>query len=649
MRSNHDFVLIGSALLASSLILGFAEDLRSTPSLAPTPSSPMSFTNSVKPLLEQYCYDCHGGGMKKGDLALDVYPDEAALLQDRRTWEKILSNVRNHVMPPEKKPQPTESERDRMTGWIESDIFRMDCANPDPGRVTIRRLNRAEYNNTIRDLVGVNFQPADSFPPDDSGYGFDNIGDVLSLPPVLLEKYLAAAEKIMNAAIVTDTSPHPLPETHRRIFFRRPTPETKRECALEIIGQFAKRAYRRPVAESELNRLLKLFERAEAGGDNFEAGVKIALEAVLVSPHFLFRGEIQPEPDNPKSVHPVNQFALASRLSYFLWSTMPDDELFAQAESGTLRKNLSTQVRRMLRHPKAGALVENFAGQWLQIRDLQLVKPDWEQFPEFDRALRAAMKKETELYFEHIMREDRSVLEFLDSDYTFVNGRLARHYGLPNVEGDDFQRVSLRGTPRGGVLTHASVLTVTSNPTRTSPVKRGKWVLENILGTPPPPPPPDVPELNEKKEAVLSGSLRQRTEQHREKPMCASCHARMDPLGFGFENFNAIGGWREKDGKFPIDPSGQLVSGESFNGPTELRSILVKRKKEEFVRCLAEKLLTYGLGRGLELYDRCAVNQIVKGLAQNGDTFSALVREIAVSAPFQMRRGEASRTDEPGR
>lgn len=649
MRSNHDFVLIGSALLASSLILGFAEDLRSTPSLAPTPSSPMSFTNSVKPLLEQYCYDCHGGGMKKGDLALDVYPDEAALLQDRRTWEKILSNVRNHVMPPEKKPQPTESERDRMTGWIESDIFRMDCANPDPGRVTIRRLNRAEYNNTIRDLVGVNFQPADSFPPDDSGYGFDNIGDVLSLPPVLLEKYLAAAEKIMNAAIVTDTSPHPLPETHRRIFFRRPTPETKRECALEIIGQFAKRAYRRPVTESELNRLLKLFEGAEAGGDNFEAGVKIALEAVLVSPHFLFRGEIQPEPDNPKSVHPVNQFALASRLSYFLWSTMPDDELFAQAESGTLRKNLSTQVRRMLRHPKAGALVENFAGQWLQIRDLQLVKPDWEQFPEFDRALRAAMKKETELYFEHIMREDRSVLEFLDSDYTFVNGRLARHYGLPNVEGDDFQRVSLRGTPRGGVLTHASVLTVTSNPTRTSPVKRGKWVLENILGTPPPPPPPDVPELNEKKEAVLSGSLRQRTEQHREKPMCASCHARMDPLGFGFENFNAIGGWREKDGKFPIDPSGQLVSGESFNGPTELRSILVKRKKEEFVRCLAEKLLTYGLGRGLELYDRCAVNQIVKGLAQNGDTFSALVREIAVSAPFQMRRGEASRTDEPGR
>lgn len=656
-------VLLAGFLQASSSTAGGAEEAPATPT-----ASKLGFKAAVQPLLEKYCYDCHGEGMKKGGLALDVYADEAAILKDRTTWEHVLNNLRDHVMPPVKEAQPTEAERELIASWIESEVFKIDCNHPDPGRVTIRRLNRAEYNNTIRDLIGVNFQAAADFPPDDSGYGFDNIGDVLSLPPVLLEKYLAAAEKIMDAAIVTEAlnaeeadpkkrdrnlivqsfelvgplnvPPRPLPETHRRIFVRQPTPETKTDCAREIIARFTKRAYRRPVVDAEVDRLLKLFEMAQSAGENFETGIKMALEAVLVSPHFLFRGELQPEPDNPKSIHPVNEFALASRLSYFLWSSMPDDELFAQAERGTLRNNLEVQVRRMMRDPKARALTDNFVGQWLQIRDLQLIKPDWEQFPEFDPALRTAMQKETELFFEYVLREDRSTLDFLDADYTFVNGRLARHYGIPGVQGDAFQRVSLKGTPRGGVLTHASVLTVTSNPTRTSPVKRGKWVLENLLGTPPPPPPPDVPDLNEKKDAVLSGSLRQRMEQHREKPMCASCHARMDPIGFGLENFNAIGGWRGKDGKFPVDPSGQLVSGESFNGPTELKSILLKQKKSEFLHCLAGRMLTYALGRGLEFYDKCAVNQITKGLADHDYKFSGLILEVVKSIPFQMRRGE---------
>jgi hypothetical protein len=315
---------------------------------------------------------------------------------------------------------------------------------------------------------------------------------------------------------------------------------------------------------------------------------------------------------------------------------MPDDELFALAERGKLRKTLDAQVRRMLKDPRARALVENFAGQWLQIRNLKLIAPDTVQFPEFDDSLRAAMERETQLFFEAIMKEDRSVLDFLDSDYTFVNERLARLYGIAGVGGEQFQRVSLKGSQRGGLLTQASILTITSNPTRTSPVKRGKWILENILGTPPPPPPPDVPELKEGKEAVLSGTLRQRMEQHRANTLCASCHARMDPIGFGFENFDGIGAWREKDGSFPIDPAGKLVSGETFQGPGDLKQILLNRKKEEFLRCLSDRLLTYSLGRGLEYYDRNAVDQI-QGEKQ---MFSSLILGVVKSAPFQMRGEE---------
>jgi hypothetical protein len=325
---------------------------------------------------------------------------------------------------------------------------------------------------------------------------------------------------------------------------------------------------------------------------------------------------------------------------------MPDDELLALAEKRKLRKNLTAQIRRMLNDPKSRALVENFGGQWLQLRNIRVVSPDARTFPKFDAKLRDAMEQETELFFEAIVREDRSVLEFLDADYTFLNERLARHYGIEGVTGEEFQRLSLREHPeRGGVLLHGSILTLTSNPTRTSPVKRGKYVLENILGTPPPPPPPNVPELKEDRRARRSGSLRQRMEQHRADPLCASCHARMDPIGFGFENYDGTGAWRDKDGPFAIDPAGQLVSGESFHGPADLKAILLQHKRDEFVRCLAEKMLTYALGRGLEHYDKCALDQITKGLAKNKYKFSSLVLEIVRSTPFQMRRGELAKAD----
>lgn len=602
-----------------------------------------SYERDVQPILVQFCYDCHGHGKRKGGLALDAFPDETARLADRKAWSAVLDNVRGHVMPPSDEEQPSAAQRVLLERWIETEVLKCDSDRVDPGHVTWRRLNRTEYNNTIRDLVGVDVQPAAHFPADDTGYGFDNIGDVLSLPPVLFEKYLAAAEEILDRAVVTESSPgQELPETHRRIFFVQPPEVPAAEAARRILERFATRAFRRPATSAEVERLWRVYQEAEGEGEAFTAAVKVALQAALVSPHFLFRGEFGGGPDVPEAIRPVAEHALASRLSYFLWSTMPDEELFRLATQGQLRGQLADQVRRMLRDPKARALVDNFASQWLQLRKLEEVEPDAKRFPQFDAALRQAMREETERFLEGILREDRNVLEMLDADYTYLNARLARHYGIEAApdrpfEGETFEKVSLRGTPRGGLLTQASILTLTSNPTRTSPVKRGKWVLDNILGSPPPPPPPDVPELSEVK---LQGSLRQRMVEHRDNPLCASCHARMDPLGFGFENFDAIGAWREQDEGYPVDPQGELLSGETFRSPAELRAVLLQGKRDEFLRCLTGKMLTYALGRGLEVQDRCAVDEIVARLHEHEFRFSALVLGITQSVPFQMTRGE---------
>jgi hypothetical protein len=367
----------------------------------------------------------------------------------------------------------------------------------------------------------------------------------------------------------------------------------------------------------------------------------VALQAVLSSPHFLFKVELDREPDSPDGGHQISQFELATRISYFLWSSMPDDLLYGRAQRNLLRNEwvIEAHIQQMLKDPKAQALVANFAGQWLQTRNLHGLTPDPTTFPSFDDALRDAMIRETELFFETIMKEDRSILDFLDADFTFVNERLARHYGIPDIQGEAFQRVTLTGDQRGGILTHASILTVTSNPTRTSPVKRGKYILENILGTPPPPPVPDAGELSEDAQEVASAPLRQRLEQHRRDPNCATCHQRMDPLGFALENFDGVGAWRTKDGKFDIDASGVLPSGESIQGPAGLRAAL-RKKQDAFRRCLVEKMLTYALGRGLEYYDKCAVDEICKAVQENQDKFSVLILEIVKSDPFQKRRGK---------
>jgi hypothetical protein len=596
---------------------------------AAEPTDKPSFARDVAPLVAKYCARCHGTVKPKGGVSLVKDTDDAAVMKRRELWEKVAENLHSGEMPPAGAKRPSAAEMEVWTRWLDAVVLGGDCTRPqNPGRVTIRRLNRAEYNNTIRDLVGVQFQPAKDFPADDVGYGFDSIGDVLSLPPLLMEKYLAAAEKIVEQAYKT-------PELRRRLV---PRDGRERGAHYQNIKQFASRAWRRPATDEETRRLMRFIQIAREQGDNPTEGVKTALQAVLVSPHFLFRVELD---QAGKEAGLISPHELASRLSYFLWSSMPDDELFKLAREDKLREPgiIENQIKRMLRDPKARTLADSFASQWLNIRGLAGFSPDPKRFPTFTAELRQDMLRETETFFLHVLREDRGILDFLDADYTFVNERLARHYGLEGVKGVSFRKVSLAGTPRGGVLTHASVLAVTSNPTRTSPVKRGKWILENILGTPPPPPPPDVDELKEGDEA--RGTLRQQMETHRKNPTCASCHQRMDPLGFGFENFDAIGAWRTQEGHNEIDASGVLPDGSTFKGPAELRKILLK-KRDLFAKCLTDKLMTYALGRGMERSDRCYIEAIVKKIARDDYKFNSLIVEIVKSDPFQKRRARGA-------
>lgn len=590
-----------------------------------------AFARDVVPFLKAYCTDCHGGDEPEAKLALDRYHQSGNVQEDYGIWEKVIRMLNERQMPPSDMPQPMESEVQTVLAAIRAELDTFDCSLINsPGRVTLRRLNRSEYDNTIRDLLGIDVHPAKDFPSDDVGHGFDNIGDVLSIPPILMEKYLKAAEAVVDLAFADE-------QARSRILVHQADDDADRITAFRRnMVEFAERAFRRPLTGRDRERLFDLARRAYEAGLRDDEVAKTVCVAVLVSPHFLFRVEHDPDPDDEDGIRELNGWELASRLSYFLWSSMPDRELFELARQGQLQdpKVLRAQVKRMLQDPKARALVENFAGQWLQLRDLATRTPDPELFPQFDEELRSAMQKETEAFFAAVVREDRSILDFLGADYTYVNERLAEHYGLDGVTGEQFRRVELPDQRRG-ILTQASILLITSNPTRTSPVKRGKWILENILGEPPPPPPPDVPELDEAAEVL--GSLRERMEQHRANPSCAVCHRQMDALGFGLENFDAVGAWRDKDGRAKIDPSGELPGGIEFGGPAELMQVLIERKKEAFCRCLTEKLLTYALGRGLESSDRCVVNGIVEDLERQDYRFSALVTGIVLSDPFRKR------------
>ena len=724
------------------------------------------FQKGVKPFLDKYCYECHDAEQEKGHLNLESFKDDARFFRDQRVWREVVNQVVTGEMPPvKKKVRPTPAEIEGLQTSVQKLLAAAIAkAKPDPGDVTIRRLNRLEFNNTIRDLCFLEENFSADFPADDTGYGFDNIGDVLTFSPVHLERFLAVGEQI--AAKAMPTKPNALDGTglamiemlpkgrrddQQRYFDPAPyltgpmeaprdgdylisvnlrstgvpgdpppkvgfvvdgvevgqyqfkfvkksevaevkvtLKKGKHEFTLKwlnppakipgnartlsglrlrllgptdtrtelqrrlvttigattgdargklVVNWFVSRAFRRVATNAEVARYTKIFLEAEKAGGTWESGAQAMIAVVLASPKFVFRAE-QDEKPTEREAHPVSEFTLASRLSYFLWGSMPDDELFQLAYAGKLSANLEAQARRLLKDPRAQYLTQGFGIQWLQLRQLSTVSPDPSLYPKFSEAVRTSMMKETELFFAEVVREDRDVLDFLDGDFTYLDRTLASFYGINadfprSRDKGEFVRVTLPKGERGGILTHASILTATSNPTRTSPVKRGKWILEQILGTPPPPAPPSVPTLEGQQ---LKGNLRQRMEQHRADPACSSCHSRMDAIGFAFEKFDGVGLLRTMDEGTPIDPAGKLSDGRTFSGAGELKQIL-RKDREKFVRNLSTKLLTYGLGRGLDYYDGPAVDKITDSAIQSGNRFSSVVLGVVMSDPFRLRRG----------
>lgn len=747
----------------------------------------------VQTLVSRYCTDCHGRDVLKGGLNLEEMLRQD-IAQHSREWEKVIRKVRARHMPPIGKPRPDDKTFDAFIATLEQPLDRAAAAKPAPGRTdSVRRLNRTEYQNAIRDLLNLEVDAAGLLPPDELSHGFDNI-TVGTLSPTLLDRYLTAAQKIARLAVggaqrgpggdtyrvkpdITqeerveglpfgtrggtlirhtfpqdgdyefqlrltrdrndlveglrephqililldgglahtftvkppppgkghndvDTGlgvrlpvtagPHALGVTflkqssslletarqpyhvsynfhrhprqspalyqvsvagpfaakgpgdtpsRRRIFISQPKAAGEEEaCAKQILSVLLRRAYRRPVNDADVARLLKVFREARAEA-SFDTGIEAALTAVLVSREFLFRVELDPAGLASKSAYRLSDVELASRLSFFLWSSVPDDELLAAAERRELSRPevLAQQTRRLLADPRAESLVRNFAGQWLHLRNLDSITPDGRLFPDFDDNLRQAMRRETELLFEEIVREDRSALDLLRADHTFLNERLAKHYGIPHIFGERFRRVALGPvSPRGGLLRHASVLTVTSYATRTSPVLRGNWVLGTLLGTPPPPPPPNVPALDDN--AVAANlPVRERLAAHRANAACASCHDLMDPVGFALENFDAVGRWRTLEEGKPVDATGGFPDGSQFTGVAGLERALLNRP-ELFATALTEKLLTFALGRGVEPFDAPAVRQVVREAKADNYRFSDIVLGIVKSPPFTMRQ-----------
>ena len=738
------------------------------------------FLEKIQPILKAACLECHSGAEADAGLALSNFKSSKAILKERQTWEKVIQRLELEDMPPKDAAPLAKEDRKKLVDWLKSAINDIECGRtPNPGSVTLRRLNRAEYRNTVRDLLGIDYPAAAGFPGDDVGYGFDNIGDVLTLPPLLMEKYMTAAEEISRQAIIapepgpvfessrkpsqlsagnsgkandknfsfyssgkisieeqlpwkgsytldlgmtgspaggeyprmvvsvdgkkakeftiqTENMSNPknfvvpiriakggkrtitleftndkmvegkngkptedrniaiydlkitgqkpadpipesqLPESHKKIVKSLPNATVSVEqAATEVLRPLASKAFRRTATAQEVKRLAALVNDVVESGESYEGGLQAGLQAILVSPSFLFKVE-EPSPQVAGQFPLLTDFELATRLSYFLWSSMPDQELLTVAHKKQLRDPvvLKQQLERMINHKRSSAFVENFAGQWLTLRKLDQFVPNANQFPQWNEEIRDLARRETYLFFANVMRENKSIMRLLDADYTYMNGKLAKFYGVPGVEGDEFRMVSTKGPKRLGILTHASILAVNSNPTRTSPVKRGKWVLDNLLGTPPPPAPAGVPELDK---AELTGTLRQRMEQHRADPACASCHKLMDPIGMALENYDAIGRWRTLDFGQPIDTSGELPGGDKIKGPADLIRNISGKNADKFARCLAEKLLVYGLGRGLEYYDRCAIDKIQVALVQDDYKFSTLIYQIVTSDPFQRK------------
>jgi hypothetical protein len=596
----------------------------------------------------EFCVECHGTKKAQGKLNLQRFETQAQLVAERKVWDEVIVRVRNGEMPPKSKKAvpPPEEARQAFVRWVETMLRQVACDDrPKPGPAPVRRLNKSQYRTTIRDLLGIHIDAARDLPDDGAGgEGFDNAAETLFLSPVHAEKYLDAAKRALGY-VERDS------EARKLLFIATPDEKTKpEEAARRVLERFGTRAFRRPIREGEADRLMQLFRKEQERGQPFDESLLYAMRAVLISPHFLFRVE---EPATAERPTPLSDHELATRLSYFLYNSMPDAELFRVAGEGKLHdpKVLRQQMTRMLKDRTRGrGLPENFVGQWLETRRLGAdIKPDRKVFPRYTDELENAMCEEPVRFLQEILAEDRSLIELIDADYTYADRALAGLYGIPPKERSfgQLDRLTLpKDSHRGGVLTMAGVLTVSSHAHRTSPVLRGKWVLETLLGSPPPPPPPDVPQLPEGDKAPAGKTLRERLVAHRANPSCASCHDRIDPIGFGLENFDAIGRWRTKDADQPIDASGALPDGTKFNGPDELKKALLAHK-DEFVRHFAAKLLGYALGRGLVNEDYCVVDRAVAQARQNDYRAHALIWEILDSAPFRLRPGRPNKRGTP--
>lgn len=708
------------------------------------------------PLLEAYCFDCHADGAKKGDFSFEAFGSIAAMQAKRDAWKRVRENLAYELMPPSDKDQPSSEERRKLIAWIDAAVFPVDPKNPEPGRVTLRRLNRFEYQNTVRDLIGVVPNPQ-HLPLDDSGYGFDNMADVLTLSPTHLEAYLNTASealeiaygksaskkrvidpstlkgseafegealnmymggrrsmrldvkpgkyrvtfrlsgmqageekvkaKIMlgevaNEVTVGNTTPldfavtaditdelrgmgveylndfwdeatkgdrnllvhgitleGPLNATNQRnllLFPERKEGMSDEQYATVILHNFLSHAFRRPTTDAEITRYAALAKSQRKAKQSLEESMRPAFEAAMISPQFLFR-ELHAvySLDKVGSILPVPELSLASRISYFLWSSAPEDVTLSLATNKQLRPLIYEEVDRMIRSPKSAALVDRFFAQWLQYQDAAFIPIDRKLYPTTTDSMRRAMVEETRLFCEDLLKNNLPVTRLIDADYTFVNESLASHYKIPDVQGNEFRKVKLSDPQRRGVLTHGSILAVTSNPNRTSPVKRGKWVLETLLNAAPPPPPPNVPSLPAATQGISSASLRTQLELHRKNPACASCHKLMDGIGFAFEAFDVDGSRR---GGPEIDTRGNLASGEMVDSPAALSKIITSKRVDEFHRAFAVKMLTFALGRGLEYYDKPALDQIVAYAAKHNYSLHSYIHATIYSFPFQNYR-----------
>jgi cytochrome c5 len=600
-----------------------------------------TFDEKIAPFVKSYCTECHGDKVRKGGVTFRNALKNPGASDFRKQWKLSAANVKSHEMPPEDaKKQPTAEEVRVFADWVAE----MKHLSPkDPGLFVLRRLNKVEYGNTLHDLLGSDPGLARELPDEVFGAGYLN-----TLSPLLMEQYLTIANEVLNSVWAPGTALPP--ELQKRLFggVQPPRLGGSPEDLRAALRALARIAYRRPPTDEELDVLAKVFDLAKQAGRSEDACLRLLLKAVLVSPQFLF---ITPEngagPEH--GIVPLDDFQLAARLSYLLWSTQPDAELSALADAGKLREPavLDRQVRRLLAHPRARALFDGFGAQWLGVEKLATKTFDAAKFPQMDTGLRAAMYDEARLLFESIVRENASLVRFVDCDYTFLNGPLAAVYGLEGeAKGAEMRRVQLRNPNRGGILGMPGILATTSFPDRTSPVNRGVWVLEQLLGEHVPPPPPNVPTLEKQdKKKIANLTLRQRTELHRTNAVCMSCHKVLDPIGFGLENFDAIGRWREQDDSGgPIDAAGELPGAKRFSSPMELKAIVAERA-DDFSRNLVEKMLAYALGRQLEGYDEIVVDRLSEAVAKDGYRMQTLITQLVSSYPFTHRRvGEQNET-----